>query len=73
MKLARESAPKSVVYAHSERTIELGNRIINLFVIVAGGVMLADMIANAQGTTAFFNGIGSLWKISVNGMLGKSS
>lgn len=51
----------------------MGARIVNLFVIVAGGVMLADMIANASGTTALFNGIGGIWKTSVNGMLGKSS
>ena len=51
----------------------MGSRVINLFVIVAGGVMLADMVANAKGTKAFFDGIGGLWKVSVNGMLGKPS
>lgn len=51
----------------------MGARIINLFVIVSGGVMLADMIAHSEGTKAFFDGIGGLWKISVNGMLGKPS
>lgn len=47
--------------------------ILNLAVIIAGGVMLANLVANRAGTTALFNGIGKLWKISVNGMLGKSS
>lgn len=47
--------------------------IVNLAVFVAGGVMLANVIANPQGTTALFNGIGNLWKISVNGMLGRAS
>lgn len=47
--------------------------VLNLAVIIAGGVMLADAIANAAGTTALFNGIGSLWQMSINGMLGKPS
>lgn len=50
----------------------MGARVVNLFVIVAVGVMLADMIANPSGTKAFFDGIGGIWKSSVNGMLGKS-
>lgn len=51
----------------------MGAKVVNLFVIVAAGVMLADMIANPDGTKAFFNGIGGIWKVSVNGMLGKPS
>lgn len=50
----------------------MGAKFINLFVIVAGGVMLADLISKPAGTKAFFNGIGGIWKTSVNGMLGKS-
>lgn len=50
----------------------MGAKVINLFVIVAAGTMLADMIANPKGTSAFFTGIGSIWKTSVNGMLGKA-
>jgi hypothetical protein len=50
----------------------LGN-VINLFVLVAIGVMLADMIANVNGTNAMFSGVSNLWKIGVNGMLGKPS
>lgn len=47
--------------------------VLNLAVIVAGGVMLADLVIHSQGTTALFNGLGGLWKTSVNGMLGQTS
>ncbi|HWV47408.1 MAG TPA: hypothetical protein VN039_15530 [Nitrospira sp.] len=50
----------------------MGAKVVNLFVIIAAGVMLADLVANPKGTAAFFNGIGSIWKTSVNGMLGKT-
>jgi hypothetical protein len=50
----------------------MGQKIVNVFVIVAVGVMLADMVGNANGTSALFNGLGGLWKTSVNGMLGKT-
>lgn len=46
--------------------------VLNLAVIVAGGVMLADLVIHAQGTKALFDGIGGLWKTSVNGMLGQT-
>lgn len=51
----------------------MGAKVINLFVIVAVGTMLADMIANPSGTKAFFDGIGAVWQTSINGMLGKPS
>ena len=51
----------------------MGQRVIGLLVIIAGGVMLADLVANASGTAALFNGLGGLWQTSVNGMLGKPS
>lgn len=47
--------------------------VLNLAVIVAGGVMLADLVIHDRGTTALFNGLGGLWKTSVNGMLGQTS
>lgn len=47
--------------------------ILNLAVVVAGGVMLADLVANAEGTKNLFNGVGSLWQMSINGLLGKAS
>lgn len=46
-------------------------RFITLLVIVLFGIMLADMVAHAKGTKNFFNGIGSLWAINTNAMLGK--
>lgn len=51
----------------------MGEKVISLAVIVAFGVMLANMVANPTGTGAVFNGIGGLWSTSVNGMLGKTS
>lgn len=50
-----------------------GGHIINLFVLVAAGVMLADMIHNASGTATLFSGMGNLWGNSVNGMLGQTA
>lgn len=45
----------------------------SVIVLIVIGVILAHMIANAQGTQAFFNGIGHLWGVSINGLLGKTS
>lgn len=50
----------------------MGQKIINLFVIMAVGVMVADLVANANGTNALFNGLGNLWSTGVKGMLGKT-
>lgn len=47
--------------------------IINLGIFISGGVMLANALANPAGLNAAFNGLGNLWKISVNGMLGRAS
>lgn len=47
--------------------------ILNLAVVIVGGVMLANLVANAAGTTALFDGVGGLWKVSINGLLGKPS
>lgn len=51
----------------------MAGQVMNLFVIMAVGVMLADMIANKDGTNALFGGLAGLWKIGVNGMLGKQT
>lgn len=51
----------------------MGGKVVNLFVLVIAGVMIADMIGNAKGTKALFDGVGGIWKTGVNGMLGKSS
>ncbi len=48
--------------------------LLNLAVLVVMGVMLADLVipSHVQGTNALFNGIGGLWKTSVNGLLGQT-
>jgi len=51
----------------------MAGNIMNLFVIMAIGVILADLVAHAAGTNALFSGTANLWKIGVNGMLGKTS
>lgn len=51
----------------------MAGHVVNLFVIMAVGVILADMIAHSTGTNALFGGMSNLWKIGVNGMLGKTS
>lgn len=48
-------------------------QLFELGALIVIGVILANMIANAAGTTAFFNGIGGLWGKSINGLLGKTS
>jgi hypothetical protein len=47
-------------------------QLFNLLTLIVMGVILADMIVHASGTTAFFNGIGGLWTTSINGLLGKT-
>ena len=47
--------------------------VLNLFVLMIIGAMLANAIANPGGTTALFNGLGGIWKTGINGVLGKSS
>lgn len=51
----------------------MGQKIVNIFVIMAVGVMLADLVTHSSGTTALFNGLGGIWKTGVNGMLGTTS
>lgn len=48
------------------------SRFLNVLVIVIFGIMLANAIANPKGTKAVFDGVGSLWKTSVSGLLGKA-
>lgn len=49
--------------------------VLNLAVLIIMGVMLADLVlpSHVGGTNALFNGIGGLWKTSINGLLGQSS
>jgi hypothetical protein len=51
----------------------MAGHVVNLFVIMAVGVIIADMIANASGTSALFGGMAKMWQIGVNGMLGKQT
>lgn len=51
----------------------MAGHVMNLLVLMAVGVIIADMVSNAPGTNALFNGMSGIWKIGVNGMLGKGS
>jgi hypothetical protein len=51
----------------------MGSQVLNLFVIIAVGVILAMLVGHAQGTSSLFRGIESLWSTGVNGMLGQTS
>lgn len=48
-------------------------KLIPVLTLIVGGVMLANAIAHPQGTKALADGVGNLWKVSVNGLLGKTS
>jgi hypothetical protein len=47
---------------------------LNLAVLIVLGVMLADLVlpSHVGGTNALFNGVGGLWKTSINGLLGQT-
>lgn len=47
--------------------------ILALATVIIGGVMLADLVTHQAGTKALFDGVGALWKTSVNGVLGQTS
>jgi hypothetical protein len=51
----------------------MAGQVVNLFILAAVGVILADMIKNVSGTNAVFTGVGNLWTTSVKGMLGQTS
>lgn len=51
----------------------MAGQVMNLFVLMAIGVIVADLVSNVGGTNALFAGTANLWKIGVNGMLGKTS
>ena len=51
----------------------MGYQLINLGALIVIGVIIANMIAHASGTKAFFDGLGGLWGKSINGLLGKAS
>lgn len=41
----------------------MSDKLFHLIFIVVGGVILADLVAHASGTTSLFNGIGTLFAI----------
>ena len=47
--------------------------VINLLVLIAVGVIIADMLVptHFEGTKAIFNGFGSMWQTGVNALLGQ--
>lgn len=47
--------------------------VVSILVLIVVGAMLADLVSNAQGTKALFDGVGGIWKIGINGVLGKPS
>lgn len=51
----------------------MAGQVMNLLVLIAIGVILADLIKNADGTKALFSGLSNIWTVGVNGMLGKTS
>lgn len=44
-----------------------------LAVLVVGGTMLANAIANPTGTKTILDGVSGLWGKSLNALLGKTS
>jgi hypothetical protein len=55
------------------RSRNMAGHVVNLMVIIAMGVIVADLVTHASGTNALLGGTANLWKIGVNGMLGKTS
>jgi hypothetical protein len=47
--------------------------IVNLFVIIAVGVILADLIAHGKATGTLFCNLANVWRISISGMLGQEA
>ena len=39
------------------------NRLFHLILVVVAGVIIADLVAHVSGTTALFNGFGTLFAI----------
>lgn len=48
-------------------------QIVPVLTLIVGGIMLANAIAHPQGTKVLADGVGSLWKTSVNGLLGSTT
>lgn len=51
----------------------MAGHVVNLFVLMAIGVIIADLVAHASGTNSLLSGMAGMWTTGVNGMLGKTS
>lgn len=51
----------------------MGGQVINLLVIVAVGVIIAELVTKSTGTANLFGGLANIWAIGVNGMLGNAT
>ena len=53
----------------------MAGQVINIFVIIAAGVIIADLVmpGHVEGTNALFKGLSDLWGTGVKGMLGQPS
>lgn len=51
----------------------MAGHVMNLFVLIAVGVIIADLVKNASGTQTLLSGMAGMWTVGVNGMLGKTS
>lgn len=50
----------------------MAGQVMNLLVIMAIGVMLAELLAKPDATSSLLQGVIKFWQIGVNGMLGKT-
>jgi hypothetical protein len=51
----------------------LRSGIITILFIIIVGVIIANMIANAQGTKLVLDSLVEFWRTSINGLLAKAS
>jgi len=49
------------------------SKFFSLAALIVGGIIVADVLTHPQGTAAASNGINTLWRSSVNGLLGKTA
>lgn len=47
--------------------------LLNLAMVVVVAAGVADLVIHASGTKALFDGLGGIWKTSINGVLGATS
>jgi len=49
------------------------SKFFSLAALIVGGIIVADVLTHPQGTAAASSGVNTLWKSSVNGLLGKTA